>query len=60
MNLAHGMLCEITGSDKKEKEVYNISGNCLINPKILTINIGKVLVCCKCEQEKAIQMKIED
>ena len=44
-NLAYDMLYETTCLDNREKEVYNLSGNRLINLKILTTNIEKILLC---------------
>ena len=57
-NLACDMLCEPISSNSKEKEGDNLSGNCLINLKMLTTNIEKFLVRQKCAQEKALQMKL--
>ena len=42
------MLCEPTRSDNENKEGYNISGNRVINLKILTTNIENCLVCQQC------------
>ena len=39
--LAYDMLCKPISSDNKEKEGDNLSGNRLINLKILTTNIDK-------------------
>ena len=44
INLAYDMLYEPTSSDNEEKEGDNLSGNHLINLKILTTNIKKISV----------------
>ena len=59
-NLAHDMLCEPTDSDIEKKEEDNISGNRLINLKILTTNIDNFLLCQQYAQEKAVLMKLEE
>ena len=50
------MLCETTSLDNKEKEEDNLSGDRLINLKMLTTKIEKYLMCRQCEQEKAVQI----
>ena len=55
--LAYDMLYDPISSDNKERLVDILSGNRGINLKILTTNIENFLVCQKCVQEKALQMK---
>ena len=54
------MLCEPTCLDKKEIDGDNLIINLFIKLKILTTNIDKLLVCQQCEQEKSLQMKLEE
>ena len=54
------MLCEPISPDNGEKVGDNLSGNRLINLKILTTNIEKFIACQTCAQEKAIQIKPEE
>ena len=54
------MLCEPNISYNKEKERDNLSGNRLINLKILTTNIDNFLLCQQYAQEKAVLMKLEE
>ena len=52
------MLLEPPSSDNKEKEVDKISGNRLINLKILTTNVNIFLECQQYAQEKYFQLKL--
>ena len=56
-SLAYDMLCEPISSDEEDKELDNITGNCLVNIQNLTANMKKFLVCKKCPQDKALQIK---
>ena len=59
-DLAYDILCEPTCLDNKVKDGDDLIGNPLIKLKILTTNIDKLLVCQQCEQEKSLQMKLEE
>ena len=58
--LDYDILCEPTCLENEEKYGDNIIGNPLINLKRLTTNIEKLLVCQQCEQDNALQMKLEE
>ena len=53
------MLCDPKGSDNKEKGGDNLSCNNLINLKILSTKIEKILVCLKCAHDKDVQIKLK-
>ena len=53
------MLCENICSDNEEKQGDKLTGNNLVNVKVFTTNIEKVLVFEQCVQEDDIQMKID-
>ena len=59
-NLGYDMMCESVNSDQEEKEGDAIKGNRIINLKNLITNIDNVLVCKECEQERELQIKLEE
>ena len=54
------MLLETSCLDTEEKDIENLSGNRLINLKILTTSIDKFLLRQKFAQEKDLKMKQEE
>ena len=58
--LDYDMMCESINYDQEEKEGYVLNGNIIINQNNLITNIDIFLVCKEFEQEREIQIKLEE
>ena len=59
-NSDYDMLCESVNTDQEEKEGDVLKGNRIINPKNLSTNIEKFLLCKECVKERELQIKSEE
>ena len=59
-NLGYDMMSESINTGQEEKEGDVLNGNRIINLNNLITNIDNFLVCKECEQERELQIKLEE